>query len=1035
MDALGLSSPSRPNVPCRSLEELHGQLHQLIATTTTETRADHISPSFELLSNTALHLTPDSENTAIDGADPGSAAPQQQPVVRTVMVSETVQNQPTDDPVLQQAVAKHISSAIGAVDGSTWTVRQVTRGAQGWQFTYICKASLQAWKRANAKNPDRPIIASYSASGGLDPINLSRPAFDCRGSLKIAFSKSTRGIVVNYEHTPLHKTVTQLVDRFVPAPVPVRAVNNATQKTPKAKRPRPVDGEGSKKKTPKAKAPAGEGEESGHKKRTPKAKRPPPAEGEGSSKKRRKMGKAAGASVEGVEDGQNVSRTQAQPRFTGFLNVPPAEAERRRQTAIELLSGKGIDPATLSAEQFNIFANQAPNLQSASLDMLAKYGAERLRIVHPDEKGQAGSSSTAPSTEQATNPPPEPVPKPSASTDTPTKKARNKKRKSNGSLTEVPIGNGAVVPLEQDGGLGTTASALKPKAPRARKTRGRCDTCKQRKVQASYNLCTKEHPSCSVCVDAGVECIYLPPKPRRKSEKSAEMVEQEDSDALDDNDHVQHEAGNLAQMSVPVPQESHSTVTSQPPPDIENEEFIPDPNILSVEHQSAATQSLNTSNYYQHSHSEVDFQQLSSAPEASTSETPSAPDFTYPQAQTSENVAPPTPTVVYPSASVQPEQPHSLPAAQSVSASTPYQTQPVSSSNRKSLPTSQSTQTPVPPPSIPAHRPNWSSSPVMHHSVSASPKLAHQQPAKRPKSRKARTEPEQHNLENSKQAASQKTQYQSPMTRSPYQSSAQVNTIQSHRSQANTPTNSRPPPQAPTAAAQQPTTTASSYNAPATSISMQNYDSYPQYNDNTRNEHYADAGNDHSSSRVSYDSSSYQTNTTATAPSSYSSIPSYDYGRAAGAMNPLSQALNNTSSYSGTTSSTANQWPTSQARGAQSSSNTSAYSLPASTTPSHGYSTRASESRTSNTNPSYHQGQTQSYSAYQSQQPTLGHQNQQNWYGFTAANSNSNQPSYANNRQPTHGSHRSTAGGYSNQYGGNDEQTIYDLLRASSSNH
>lgn len=259
-----------------------------------------------------------------------------------------------------------------------------------------------------------------------------------------------------------------------------------------------MDGESNKKKTPKAKPPIADGEESNRKKRTPKAKRPPPADGEigeGSSKKRRKTGKATGASVEGVEDGQTTSQGQTQPNntdkpgSTGFLNVPPAEAERRRQTAIELLTGKGIDPTTLSAEQFNIFANQAPNLQSASLDMLAKYGAERLRIVHPDEKGQAASSNSTPTTEQSANPPTGAVPgPPSDNTSTPTKKSRNKNRKSDGPLTEVPIGNGAVVPLEQDGGLGTTASALKPRPPRARKTRGRCDTCKKRNVQAGYHL-------------------------------------------------------------------------------------------------------------------------------------------------------------------------------------------------------------------------------------------------------------------------------------------------------------------------------------------------------------------------------------------------------------------------------------------------------------------------------------------------------------------------------------------------------------------
>lgn len=290
----------------------------------------------------------------------------------------------------------------------------------------------------------------------------------------------------------------------MPAPVPVRSNNHVIQRTPKAKRPRPVDGEeGSRKgKTPRAKPPPTGGEESSRKKRTPKAKRPPPVEGENGerSKKRRKTGKASGANVRGLGDNQNTpqaqSLAQAQPNsavdktsFTGFLNVPPAEAERRRQTAIELLTGRGIDPTTLSPEQFNIFANQAPNLQSASLDMLAKYGAERLRIVHPDEKEQAGSSNSTstPTTEQTANPPLAVAPEPSSeSTNTPTKKPRNKKRKSNGPLTEVPIGNGAVVPMEQDGGLGTTESALKPRTGRVRKTRGRCDTCKQRNVTVSH---------------------------------------------------------------------------------------------------------------------------------------------------------------------------------------------------------------------------------------------------------------------------------------------------------------------------------------------------------------------------------------------------------------------------------------------------------------------------------------------------------------------------------------------------------------------
>ncbi|KAI1312444.1 hypothetical protein F5Y03DRAFT_390791 [Xylaria venustula] len=1050
MDALGLSAP-RLNTACSSVEDLQGQLHQLLAAKTTDTRAEHVSPSFELLPHTALHLPAEPEHGAIDGADPHleAARSQQHSVARTVLASETVQNQPSDDPVLQKAAAKHISNAIGAVDNSTWTVRQVTRGAQGWQFTYICKASLQAWNRANGKNPDRPVIASYSGSGGLDTINLSRPAFDCRGTLTIAFSKSSRGIVVKYEHTPLHKTVTQLVERFVPTPIPVRVDHHGgSQRTPKAKRPRPIDGEGSRqKKTPKAKPLSADDKADSSKKRTPKAKRPPPAEegtGGGSSRKRRKTGKASGADVGGLGNSGDIDTPQGQVQpagvdktdFTGFLNVPPAEAQRRRQTAIELLSGRGIDPATLSAEQFNIFANQAPNLQAASLDMLAKYGAERLRIVHPDEKEQAGSSNSTPATEQAANPLPGVAPEPpSANTNTPTKRVRNK-RKSGEKPTEVPIGSGAVIPLEQDGGLGTTESALKPKPARVRvrirKTRGRCDTCKQRN-------CTKEHPSCSVCVDAGVECIYLPPKPRRKSEKSTETVQQEDSDPPEDDDHVEHEADESRQIIVPEPQEPRTIVIPQPPPDIENEEFIPDPNILSetVEHQTGSAQPVNATNYYQNSHNGAGFPHVSSAQETAAVGTTSMPAFTYARAQTNENVthAPPV-TTFPPPPQVQSEHSDDLPTLQSITSSTPQQKTQSASTNRKSLPTGQSKQTPIPPPTIPTHASNWDSSPTMHQSMSASPNPVPQQAAKRPKSRKSRVEVEQKGHDSLKQAVSQPTKYQSPMTRSPYQSAAHVNSRHSHRSQTNTPvaTSSLPPPQTSSTTTHQ-STTGASYSTSTAASSIPNYDPYPQYNNN-RNEQYTDAGNDHHSSRIPYDSSSYQTNTTTTAPSSYSSIPSYDYGRAAGSSNPLSQALSSTSTYSSTTGTATNQWPTSQTRGTQNSNNSSTYSLPASgTSTSHSYNTRASEPRASNQNASYHQTQSQSYNSYPPQQSSLNQQGQQNWYGFTAANSSNTQASYANNRQNAHASHRSTAPAYSSQYGGNDEQAIYDLLRTGSSNH
>lgn len=92
----------------------------------------------------------------------------------------------------------------------------------------------------------------------------------------------------------------------------------------------------------------------------------------------------------------------AQPSATGSfpVNVPPEEAARRRDLAAKLLSDAGVDPDSLSTDQFSIFANQSPDLQNESLSMLVKYGAERLRIVHPSNR----ESSTAAPPGAATTP-------------------------------------------------------------------------------------------------------------------------------------------------------------------------------------------------------------------------------------------------------------------------------------------------------------------------------------------------------------------------------------------------------------------------------------------------------------------------------------------------------------------------------------------------------------------------------------------------------------------------------------------------------
>lgn len=102
-----------------------------------------------------------------------------------------------------------------------------------------------------------------------------------------------------------------------------------------------------------------------------------------------------------------------------ILNLPPGEAARRWEVAIKLLNDSNLDPRTLSTEQFSIFANQSPELQQDSLAMLVKYGAERLRIVHPD-KNEPDSSEPSP------NPPAPELVEVTPQPEAPKKKSRNK---------------------------------------------------------------------------------------------------------------------------------------------------------------------------------------------------------------------------------------------------------------------------------------------------------------------------------------------------------------------------------------------------------------------------------------------------------------------------------------------------------------------------------------------------------------------------------------------------------------------------------
>jgi len=172
MDALlelGLSGGSRGrgNVVCRTVEELQGQLDVAFRSKCSPGRAEHMSVACEFQSSSTFMLGANNEDPSQDPVlqlqDNGTS--------RRVTAVEAIEKQPSDDPVLQKAIAKHITGSITAVDGASWVAREVGRASQGWTFTYICKESMQAWTRATAKTPGRLAIGEWSGSGGLDSIN------------------------------------------------------------------------------------------------------------------------------------------------------------------------------------------------------------------------------------------------------------------------------------------------------------------------------------------------------------------------------------------------------------------------------------------------------------------------------------------------------------------------------------------------------------------------------------------------------------------------------------------------------------------------------------------------------------------------------------------------------------------------------------------------------------------------------------------------------------------------------------------------
>lgn len=186
MDDFLLDAP-KSNYACHSIEDLQLQFARLCEEKVTETRSEHISATYEFPSTVIFNIIENQNDGAdanqnLDSAPAGSSgviseAPPNEnggatPAPREIRAHDTIMNQPTDDPTLQKAVAKHIITCLGAVDGSAWTVRSLSRGPLGWTFQYLCKSSVQAWQRQNSKNPAKVLVGESSGKDGQDPINL-----------------------------------------------------------------------------------------------------------------------------------------------------------------------------------------------------------------------------------------------------------------------------------------------------------------------------------------------------------------------------------------------------------------------------------------------------------------------------------------------------------------------------------------------------------------------------------------------------------------------------------------------------------------------------------------------------------------------------------------------------------------------------------------------------------------------------------------------------------------------------------------------
>ncbi|KAK2035001.1 hypothetical protein LX32DRAFT_607763 [Colletotrichum zoysiae] len=564
-------------------DDLPNLLRRDLETKKTPTRCEHVSVTLEVPSTVEFAIQT-GDGDAQENVDPALGGVQAHPVggqpVKIVRAYDTIISQPHDNPAMQRAVAKHIVGLLSTADESIWVVREVSRGQYGWSFTYMCKDSVAIWNRQSGKTVAKALIGDYSQKE-LEPDISGRPAFDCRGVLIVTFSKNSRTISVKYEHTPFHKTVGEMIEHFrplPPAPPPVPLIP-AGDRPKKAKTPRKRKSEANAHGTPSV---------------SKKKKRKSEANGDGTPgqpRKKRKGAQAGFAQEEAVSDGQTTATVptkadaavQSSVHEHALLNVPPAEAARRREVAIRLLSGSGVDPESLSTEQFSIFANQSPDLQKESLAMLVKYGAERLRIVHPSDAAASSSTNASPTPPQQATAGSE-ANNSEAASETPAPAKKKRSRKSNqvagDAEEEELIPAPAGTPLKQV-------------------SRGSCIACRRAKTK-----CDRAKPTCSSCEEQDAECQYpLVRKQavRKKADSPNTPVGDDDDDDAEAEPEPEHES---------VPEPAREIDEQEEPDDIETIDYTSN---MPVANMLTPAVEPPSQDYFNSGHNELAFNQDASS--------------------------------------------------------------------------------------------------------------------------------------------------------------------------------------------------------------------------------------------------------------------------------------------------------------------------------------------------------------------------------------------------------------------------------------